>query len=701
MALPAEKEARFLQIELVEKAAKTALVKSFGTVSGTEMWYAGQKIEDVESRYTFYLELMRDLAKGTDGNAFATLKDRSHWKTKPVGIRQFIEDKFYLDMKGVLYPIVLDEIEEMNSGRYVEAVLTGAIGTGKTTIALVSTAYQLYLLSCYRDPHEMFGIDPSSEILIIFQSINATLAKAVDYMRFRTMVERSPYFADNFPFNKDLASELRFPNRIIVKPVSGSDTAAIGQNVIGGIIDEINYMAVIENSKASVDGGTYDQAIAVYNSIARRRKSRFMKFGKLPGILCLVSSKRYPGQFTDKKEEEREKEIKEHGVSTIYVYNKRVWDIKPPGTFTGAWFKVFIGDETRRPRIIEEEEILVDDDVEMVVEVPVEYKHEFESDMMNALREIAGISTLARYPFINNVEAIAASMGDPGIESIFGEEWTDFIDNHLTVYRECFEDPSEPRFVHVDLGLTGDSAGVAIGYVRGFMHVDRGDTKEILPIIRVDGVIEVKPPKNGEIMFEKIRQTLYLLRDLGLNIRWVSFDSWQSVDSIQILRQKGFMTGTMSVDTSMSPYALTKTALYDGRLEMPAHSKLRKELMALELIAKKGKIDHPPNGCHFKDVLVDVVTAEGVFPTRMDSLERYYQYQENPKLSCISHNVVTGEKEISEIKSAFITKEVDELVELILDNGEILLCTPDHEYLLTDGTYKPAQYLTPDDDIQT
>lgn len=585
------------QFDVIDKAAKITLQKIFGTKLGLDMWLCGQRIEDPSARASFYTEAMKDIAQGSDQNPFSTMKDRSHWKTRPVGIRQFIEDKFYLDMRGVLYPIVLDEIEEMNSGTYVEAVLTGAIGTGKTTIALVATAYQLYLLSCYESPHEMFGIDPSSEILIIFQSINANLAKAVDYMRFRTMIERSPYFATNFPFNKDLASELRFPNRIIVKPVSGSDTAAIGQNVIGGIIDEINYMAVIENSKASVDGGTYDQAIAVYNSIARRRKSRFMKFGKLPGILCLVSSKRYPGQFTDKKEEEREKEIRENGFSTIYIYNKRVWDIKPPGTFTGAWFKVFIGDETRRPRILEDDEPpLTDQDLEMVVDVPVEYKHEFESDMMNALREIAGISTLARYPYINNVEAIAASMADPEIESCFGEEWTDFVDNKLNVYPSCFIDPTEPRFVHVDLGLTGDSAGVAIGYVRGFMNVDRGDTKEILPIIRMDGVIEVKPPKNGEIMFEKIRQMLYILRDTGLNIRWVSFDSWQSVDSIQILRQKGFMTGTNSIDTSMAPYALTKTALYDGRLELPAHAKLRKELMALELYAKKGKIDHPPNG---------------------------------------------------------------------------------------------------------
>ena len=30
---------------------------------------------------------------------------------------------------------------------------------------------------------------------------------------------------------------MQFPRNIVVKPVAGHDTAAIGQNVIGGIID--------------------------------------------------------------------------------------------------------------------------------------------------------------------------------------------------------------------------------------------------------------------------------------------------------------------------------------------------------------------------------------------------------------------------------------------------------------------------------
>ncbi|APD18895.1 hypothetical protein [Vibrio phage J14] len=48
--------------------------------------------------------------------------------------------------------------------------------------------------------------------------------------------------------------KLKFPNRIFVRAISGEDTAAIGQNVIGGIIDEINFMGLVEDSKKRLTG---------------------------------------------------------------------------------------------------------------------------------------------------------------------------------------------------------------------------------------------------------------------------------------------------------------------------------------------------------------------------------------------------------------------------------------------------------------
>jgi hypothetical protein len=579
-----------------ETHAKEFLIEALGGDRGEAVYKVGMEIGKPALREKFFKSVVLDLAGLHAGNnTFAHMKKNIKWRTQPVSVRQFVEDPYFLNKGNEVYPIVMDYIEEMSSGKYIEVVLTGGIGSAKTTIAIYLNAYQVYLLSCMRNPHAEFGLDSSHEIEFIFQSITAALAKGVDFMRFKDMIQKSPYFQNEFPFDRNLESEMRFPNRIIVKPVSGSDSAAIGQNVIGGLIDELNYMSVTENSKASVDGGTYDQAVAVYNSIARRRKSRFLKAGKLPGILCLVSSKRYPGQFTDIKEAERDKEVAEKGTSQIYVYDKRVWDIKPDD-FLGIWFRVFIGDDARKPRMLEEGEEVHEDDAELVKDIPIEFKPEFETDIIDALREIAGVSTLARHPFILETEAVSEAMSDE-IYSIFNNEKVDFKNVKLSLLPDMFVRPDEPRWVHIDLAVTGDSAGIAIGHVKRFVNIDRGDVEEILPEIHLDGTLEVSPPKNGEIIFGKIRAMLYKLKQLGLNIQWVSFDQYQSRDSQQILRQKGFITGQQSIDSVPSaPYYMTKTALYDRRLIIPRHDKLRKEFVSLEKDPKTGKIDHPPNG---------------------------------------------------------------------------------------------------------
>ena len=84
--------------------------------------------------------------------------------------------------------------------------------------------------------------------------------------------------------------------------------------------------------------------------------------------------------------------------------------------------------------------------------------------------------------------------------------------------------PNEPRFCHIDLALSKDSAGVSIGHVPGFRHMNRGDYVETLPIIQFDMILEVRPPRGGEIEFENIRKLIYTLRDsMKVPIKWISF----------------------------------------------------------------------------------------------------------------------------------------------------------------------------------
>ena len=535
----------------------------------------------------------------------------------PVSVETFVSDPRYLG-SSALYEGVLEALVELNNPeepgrehrarlftRYTEAVLTGAIGTGKSTLAIYSIAYQLYVLSCYRTPQVAFDLDPTSEIVFVIQNRTERLAKIVDYDRLKALIERSPYFQQHFPFDHRVKSEMRFPNRVVVRPVSGADTATLGQNVYSGLIDEINFMEAVERSRRSHDGRAYDQATALYESIARRRASRFQKLGRLPGLLCLVSSRRYPGQFTDLKERERTRQIEQTGETSIYLYDKRVWDVKPDA-YGGEMFRVFSGDLSRRPRILQDKEEISSVDAPLVIEVPVEHRPEFERDILNALRDVAGMSTTAIHPFLTNRDAVAGCFVDR--PSILSADVTDFSPGSLRVYPDRLHRPELIRFAHLDLSLTGDATGVVVGCVDSFVEVERCGEVEVLPQVHVDLALSVVPPPDGEIPYDRIRSLLYKLREVGLALRFVTADSFQSRDMLQTLRLKGFTTGLVSMDRTPLAYELLKGALYDRRVDLPANNTLLNELLSLEVDAKTEKIDHPPTGSKdLADALAGVV----------------------------------------------------------------------------------------------
>lgn len=574
---------------LIVERVKKDLVATFGRKCAKAITAeARRKLPKLDDRIDLYMSLIK-YEQGQGGD----LKKLTG-QFKVVSPHVFFTDPYFTNDHDSIWPAVRDELCEMNSGKYDEIVHTGAIGAAKTTTAVLCQQYQLYILSCYDNPHAIFGLNPNHEIEIIFQSLKESHAKEVGYERFRQAIMGSPYFQEHFPPDPNVKSKLVFPNRVEVKYVSGSQTATLGHNVIGGVLDEVNFMQVIEDSKQAADGDVYDQAIALYNSIVRRRKSRFLKVGeKLPGILSIVSSKRYPGQFTDTKIEE----AKTKGdKSRIYVYDKKVWDINPDKYKEAEWFHVYVGTETKKPRILHEGEKVSDAEKELVMAIPMDYHDEFVRDPYSSLRDIAGVSTKAKNPFIPNNELVAQCFGKRG--NILNVESTDFTDT-IKVHKKQVKDTHLPRLIHIDYGLTGDSAGVACGYVSGFKKVKHLDAIETLPEIQFDFILRVDPPEGGEIIFSKVRNLLYKIRDkIGVPMRWATMDSWQSVDTVQILRAKGFMTGVQSIDKTPLPYDITKTALYDGRVHAPEHYTAFDELTSLEIAIKgdKVKIDHPPNG---------------------------------------------------------------------------------------------------------
>jgi hypothetical protein len=501
----------------------------------------------------------------------------------PVSIKEFVESPEYLGDTSI-YPANMEALDRLNNPKglrigstFTEAVIAGGIGVGKSTIAILSLLYQIYVLSCLRSPQRLFDLSETSEIVFVVQAPTERLAKAVGYARMRELVLQSPYFK-RFAPDKRVKSELRFSNGVVLRPLSGSDTAALGQNVLGGLLDEVAFADYTERSARTRDKDVFDQAERQYNAIAMRRKSRFLKNGRLPGLLCLVSSPQYPEDLIERKIRQAQ------DGDAIFLYQLRLWEVKPDN-YGEARFQVFVGDDNRPPRIVETEQT----DPELIEDVPLEFKPDFERDIDAAIRDICGRSTQSVRPFLRNKERVLAAFQR---ESILSKVSVDFSVERLSFRPGRIEHPQLIRWAHVDLALTRDSAGIAIGYCPEFVEV----SGELKPKIEIEVALEVLPPKQGEIDFSKIRSLLHKLRDAGMNLRFVTFDGYQSADSRQILQNQRFTTGIVSMDRTTEPYQYLRDAIYDDRVSLPEHEKLQSELLRLEFDARRQKVDHPMNG---------------------------------------------------------------------------------------------------------
>lgn len=563
------------------------------------------------------LKMLLELLRMSPGQEVEVLQELMGYTYDhfPVGTREFIESPAYLNMKGQVFPKLLDDLEELfDSKQYNEAILSGGIGWGKSTFAEIALLRMVYEVSCLKNPQKIYGLADGSVIAFMNVSINLAHAKNVVFTGVKNKINNSGYFKHKFPYDASLKSEIRFPKDIWIAPAASNEGGVIGLNVFGGVLDEVNFMAVIENSKQATDGTTYDQATQLHNAMIRRMKSRFLMNGKLPGVLLSISSSRYPDDFT----EVRVKQAIENNEEDVFIRRYSQWGSKPPERYSGITFQVCLGDALVRPHIVEtdEQKKLIEEKDLTVIDVPEEYLRDFKIDIDMAIRDIAGYPTLSIRPFIQQKEKLfdAVQRGEAlGFKHPMSQEVTTLQDGAaLQIPEEWLKYKDRPHFIHIDLGLSGDGCGIGVAFQSGMKEVIRRNDdgvvfKEQAPEIVVPMALRVVAPKDGQVQIGDVRALVYELLSYGINIRKVTFDQFQSADSIQQLKRKGIESENLSVDSKLDPYNSYRDALYEDRLHMYNYVPLIEESTRLEMNEEKRKVDHPPSGS--KDVSDGVAGA--------------------------------------------------------------------------------------------
>lgn len=580
-------------------------------------------LDNVDNLETFerFLNELKD-CKGD----LSEIVGRTH---RPVSIEQFITDDYFLGMKIVddegsvsekshkvgIWRECYKAVCEIVNGKYVEALLMGAIGIGKSTMAQILTAYDLYLLSCERYPQIRLGLLPGFPIVFTCLNVTDQLAHKVTFAGLEQVLENVPYFAEHFPRDGNLKSMAAFPHNIRIEPSAAYAKKILGQNIIGGIVDELNFMSVVQGSKRSREGGEFHQAKDIYTTLLRRTKSRFDVVAGSIGHLCLVSSKGYPDDFT----EQRKKEVLVENDGMTYIFDKAHWDVRPRAIFhAGKRFRVELGDDRYASRIMGVKE--KQRDGSKILTVPQFFRKDFEQDLPGALRDFAGVATDTARSFFYDRDLIwqmserfeEAGYDTPLEESVitFGKDFPHIRTGYTVPH------PERPRAAHIDLSVSRDSCGIAVGFVESLTTLTMIDPHtgakrvEEVPQVVYDVILTVRPNGKEQIEFAEIRQIIYMLRkEASIPIKWVTFDGFQSVDSRQILRKRKFLTDLLSVE-KLSVYEDFRTAVfYHKRVMAPEHVVAFSELAKLEANFEKNSIDHPPNGSKDTcDAMVGVFT---------------------------------------------------------------------------------------------
>ena len=519
----------------------------------------------------------------------------------------------------------------------------------------VGCAYLVYKLLCLKDPAAYFGKVPGDAIDIINIAINAEQARNVFFKGFLNRVSGSPWFQGKY---KDKTNSVEFDKAITVYSGHSEKESHEGLNLILAILDEISGFAM-ENNSGNMNAKTGD---AIYDAFRGSVDSRFPDYGKV----VLLSFPRYKGDFISKHYDKMV-------VSKDVIPKRHTFVIDPlkapteDNTFTIEWEKDIIHEYLLPNKIF-------------AIKAP--------SWEVNPGRQIEDYKDAF---LVNEIDAYQRFACKPHAlsDGLFRDE--SLIDARMT-FRNPIDDvhrletswdpkPDVTYFVHADLAQKQDRAAIAIAHVDSWVDMGKVvDYDHIAPSVVVDFVAWWEPSKQQPINLRELGDWIISLRRRGIRLGLVTTDRWNSVDFQSQLTSVGIKSDTLSV--ARKQYDDLQIMVYDGRVAMPQIDILKRELMQLRIINDK-KVDHPRNGCFIGDTRIPLL--DGTYPQMSELVGRQvWVYSSTP-----DGKIVPG------LARGRMTKHTDELVDVILDNGYVARCTPEHLWMLRDGSYKEAQHLVP------
>ena len=574
--------------------------------------------------------------------------------------------------------------------------------THNSEIAVTVGLYLMHRLMCLKNPYQTLNLKPTEQVAFAFMNITKGLAENIGVTKFQNTVQSSPWFMSRGTIT-GRTNLMWNPPEFINLIVGSQSSDVIGQAIYYCFFDEISF---IKNMDVEMQK---KKAIDMIDTAVGGMKTRFTNKGKNPTLLVLASSKRSEKSFL---EEHIKKKAETDNLGTLIV-DEPVWNVRPASEYSGKRFWVALGNRFLNSEVLPEDITSVELEIWQgkgykLISVPIEYLANFKEDIDRALCDFAGISSSELTTYISGVRLMdcvnkeienpfTKEIIDVGNSSSDTAQYYDFFDMSK-VPKELM---TRPLYIHMDMSISGDKTGVAGVWIVGKKPPEEGQPASKELFFRLAFSVSVRAPKGQQISFEKNRQFIYWLKEKGFNIKGITTDTFQSCDTGQSLKAKNYNYDVLSVDRVSPdhichPYQYFKSTIYDKRIEMFQDHLLIEEITGLERNSSTGKVDHSPNSinCLSGDTLVSLVDGREL------SIENIVSEFNTGKENFVyTVNEQSGKIEAKKILNAFCSGRVARLIKITLDNGETILCTPEHRIMLRNGVYCEAKDLLVDDSL--
>jgi hypothetical protein len=532
------------------------------------------------------------------------------WREQPLPIAQFAEQQMGIG----LWPVQRECLEGF-LGATVEdtkrlftqdgptpfncGVLALGKGSGKDYTSALSLAWFTHILYCLREPHKFLGMAATDEAIdLAIASPTLRQTRNITFRKLSNRFRKWPWLCEvlrkehGIDFKKNWASHVQADR--IELPL-GQDGGVLTVNNLplnSSSAEGFNMLAFILSEYAGMESEAQgESASAVFETFMSSGKTRFNNAWK--GFLAS-----YPRSVNDPQE----KLIEEHEAGKfpeLYVVRRATWEVVPHLTFKDFEAAFIRNPESAKakfgaqPRAATEAYFRSPDLI-------VRHASGGPLDLMGRYFDAKGPKLLELCDRVLDPITERDQFGDIVLDG-YG----------FPALAKWFKGkPEREYYVHIDLGLTGDSAGFAMGHLEPV-----GDREDrVIPVLDIqfrwkashfsdrgqllrhnwdgEGHTSVEVLQSEIDLQTPVEFCVYLNRVLGFTLTRVTFDQFNSATAKQTLYHYGIQSQNLSVDRYPGYYDEFKAVIYARQLIYRVDPVLFAELRKLVRLST-GKIDAP------------------------------------------------------------------------------------------------------------